>query len=536
MNSDNLGDALSAITFANYFKYFVFLITSGYSIRRLKVDTNNLEKVPENQIWSMLNEAELEQKVDLLVELLDRHEKRDQNIEAASFAEQASLEAESCMSTTTIENLRYRQGLNLWRANQLDDAVMAFLAGVEKYSEPDAKIELSKNLWGLADSHLKLSNYDESIYYSQLCVDAALADSAFEIAGLGKFVQGKALYLADREEEAIEACLAARNYKRQEANTAAVYDIDDYIATIYRYLGEYKKAEDLLRNCLTLAEATSRNQSYANYRLGIVLMDLGQHEEARGHLEIARNFYHEEDDLGSLADCDMALSRTYLGQDHVETALKFTRSATSLWDALGNESGYLRGLERQSILLFTAEQFADAVAMNERVISTIDSSSSDDFLIAKGWAQLRKADDFVALEDWENVLNALIETDQFGLNSSHEGNLWYYSLRSRALYHLGKHEEAMGIADSGLALTNDSQVDRSTAYLYEIKARVSLEQNRPDKERHLAHAIALHLAFGDVDKAREMSEYFKPDFSIQDTKGDSIRGNEKPPLAEDSPR
>ena len=153
----------------------------------------------------------------------------------------------------------------------------------------------------------------------------------------------------------------------------------------------------------------------------------------------------------------------------------------------------------------------------------------------KSYAQLRKADDFVPLELWDSVLETLNSTNQFGQTSTHSGNLWFYALKARALYALNRHEEAMGIADSGLALTEESGVNNNTAYLYEIKARVSLEQNRPDKERHLAHAISLHLAFGDVDKARELSEYFKPNFTPQSKSGDVIITNERPAIVEESP-
>ena len=270
-------------------------------------------------------------------------------------------------------------------------------------------------------------------------------------------------------------------------------------------------------------------------RLGIILIDQEKFDEARSHLEIARSLYHEEDNLEMLADCDMWISRTYVGYSHVEEALKCARSATSLWDALGQGANYIRGLERQSILLYTAKRYIDAAEMNDRIISEIGESDDASFINMKGYAQLRKADDFVPLFMWDSVLETLNSTNQFGQTSTHSGNLWFYALKARALYALNRHEEAMGIADSGLALTQDSSVNINTAYLYEIKARVSLEQNRPDKERHLAHAISLHLAFGEDDQARELSEYFKPNFTPQSKTGDVILTNERSTVVEESP-
>ena len=36
------------------------------------MDTNNLDQYPDNQLWAALNEAENEEKVEILLELCDR--------------------------------------------------------------------------------------------------------------------------------------------------------------------------------------------------------------------------------------------------------------------------------------------------------------------------------------------------------------------------------------------------------------------------------------------------------------------------------
>ena len=74
-------------------------------------------------------------------------------------------------------------------------------------------------------------------------------------------------------------------------------------------------------------------------------------------------------------------------------------------------------------------------------------------------------------------------------------------------------------AEAALAETEDADVNSNTAYLYEIKARASLQRELPDRERHLAHAIALHLAVGEDDIARELADYFRPSFSHDEQGG-----------------
>lgn len=489
------------------------------------MDTNNLEQYAENQLWAALNESENEEKVEILLELCDRRVRASDHAQAASLAEQAANEAEKCMSNTTVENARYRQGLAFWRASRYDEAIAAFELGVNRYSEPDEKIELAKNQWGIASSFLGKNEYTEAAKWASVSTQSALAENAFSMAGLNKFVEAKALYLGDQELEALAACEEARSYRRREQELDEVADIDAYMATIHTFLDNYAEAANLLRNCLVLAEATSsQNIKYFSYRLGNALIDLNEYAEARQHLERARDLYQLADEHAALADCFYSLSLTYRGDDYLDTALELTRSATSLWDALGNDSSYIKGLQRTAILLFSKQEFLESIVVNQRIVDFVNSFDEPSTFESLGWALLRMIDCYQEIQNYEYSLELLDKTDLFGADSQHSAKRWFYSLKAKALYALGSHEEALGVAESALSQTSNDEVNFNTAYLYEVKARVSLEQNRPDKERHLAHAIALLLAFGESAKATELSEYFKPDFSPP--KSDNILNDE----------
>jgi tetratricopeptide (TPR) repeat protein len=491
------------------------------------MDTNDFASYSDEQLWAHLREAENEEKVDLLLELASRSTSRGDNIEAASLAEQAATEAEKSMANCVVENARYRQGVALWREQRYDESLSAFRLGANTYQEPDSKLDLSKNQWGIASSLYLKGEYAEAAEWAKISTDSAVSEEAYSMAGLNKFLEAKSLYMDDRETEALEACEIARGYRRIEKQLNEVAEIDAYMAHIHTYLGNSHEAAGLLRNCLVLAEATSSvDIKYYSYRLGNALIDLGSYEEARFHLETARNLYQEDDDHSSLADCFYSLSLTYRGSSQLDTALELTRSAVSLWDALGSNASYIKGLVRTAILLFSKDDFSAAIDVNKRIMDFIDIPNDYSETESYGWALLRMIDCYGVREQWETALELLESTEMFGKDSQHQANNWFYSLKARALYALERHEEAMGVADTALAQTKNEEVDLSTAQLYEIRARVSLEQNRPDKERQIAHAIALLLAFGETSKARELSDYFKPDFSPR--KSDNILVDENP--------
>jgi tetratricopeptide (TPR) repeat protein len=489
------------------------------------MDMDDLESYSSEQIWAQLNEAINEEKVDLLLELHDRSDASQDYIQAASLADQAATEAKKCMSNEVVENIYYKQGIALWRADRNLDAVEAFSKGIAIYQEPDSKVELSKNQWGVAAAYLDNRDYEQAITWARASSASAISMEAFRIAATSKFIEAKSLNLNGDSEAALAVCEEARAFRRLEKELVRVAEIDAYMAEIYSELGNYSESVNLLRNCLVLAEATSAHTvRYYSYRLGNSLIDLGEFLEARSYLERSHALYSEEEDHESVADCCYSLSLTYRGDENLVSAISLARSATSLWDALGSDRAYIKGLQRIAILLFSQGDFWTSIETNQRIIDFCRNSDEDYLINSFGWAILRMVDCFQALGNWEKSLEHLDATKLFGKDSTHSGNAWFYSLKAAALYQLNLREEALGVADTGLSLTNNEEVDLYTATLYEIKARVSLEQNRPDKERHLAHAIALLLAFNYSTKARELSEYFKPDFSPP--KSDNILSDE----------
>jgi tetratricopeptide (TPR) repeat protein len=146
----------------------------------------------------------------------------------------------------------------------------------------------------------------------------------------------------------------------------------------------------------------------------------------------------------------------------LDHAIDLARTATSLWDATGNDTSYLRGLQRVAILLAAKEDYGSAIDNNNRIIDFISSKGDDSYQIQLGWAQLRNATCYQNSYMWEFSLMKLEETKLFGPASSHMGNTWYYSLKALALYELDRHEEALGVADTGLSLTGNDDVDEDT--------------------------------------------------------------------------
>ena len=469
----------------------------------------------ESDLWDALASAALEDRVDLLMELARRAFDERAYARAGDLAGQAASEAEAVMSSSQVEDCRHLEGRCRAMADSTEEALSAYRAGIDAYVAPDPTVSLARNYWGTADVLFQKAMYVEAAQAARQSVDAALSAEDFGLAGLSALLQSRALYLGDFEEEALETCGIARNYYREVPSPRRVTDVDDFAATVLLFLGRNEEAADHLERCLTMAR-TAGNEgdiAYAQYRLAQARTQQGEEESALRLLEEAGAIYQQLGELADVAQCASATTRSLERLGRVVDAIDSARTASTLWDALGREYDYLRMQGFLSRLLYAQGQFNDAIRVNQRIIAASHGSANEDIQSQGGWALLRMADNHLALESWAQVLSVLDGDTYWTGSEETSGRLWMATMRARALFALGKSEEALGVADSALAATEDGDVNSNTAYLYEIKARVGLAQMRPDRERHLTHAIALHLAVGEDDVARDLADYFRPSFS-----------------------
>lgn len=79
-----------------------------------------------------------------------------------------------------------------------------------------------------------------------------------------------------------------------------------------------------------------------------------------------------------------------------------------------------------------------------------------------------------------------------------------------------------------LTLAREASV--GTAYCYEVRGRLQLEEDEAAASQDFSRAIALHLAGGNVDLARALSHYFLPAAEAACTAG--TRQSEQAPESE----
>lgn len=494
---------------------------------------SEFEELTDYELWERLPQAGPSERVDVLLTLATRSFDQHEFARAAELAGQAATEAKAAEVSTLAEECHYLEGRARVQAGDRDAALVAFQAGVDAYAAPNPSPGLARNYWGLADSLYHSSRFIDAASAAQRSVEAATADEDLQLAGLSALLQARALFYGDREEDALDHCASARGYYQSVPAPFGVNDCDDFAARVLLYLGRTDEAVEVLAGCLRLVRSIGEEPlvAYQTHRLGAALIQAGDYARALGLLDDAEGAYQRLENLSALADCKVSIGRCLEWLDRVDDAVDAMQSASALWDALGEELEYLRAQAHVARLHYAQGLMRDAIRVNQRIVDASQGSDHPDIQAQGAWALLRLADDYLELESWDSVLATLDQDTYWTPDREAAGRLWMASMRARALFALGRPEEALGVADSALAATEDADVNGNTAFLYEIKARVCLAQMRPDRERILAHAIALHLAVGSNDIARELAEYFRPSFSHASSDGFGQFLDQKAPSA-----
>jgi hypothetical protein len=94
---------------------------------------------------------------------------------------------------------------------------------------------------------------------------------------------------------------------------------------------------------------------------------------------------------------------------------------------------------------------------------------------------------------------------------SHEASYReFLGLYALALESTGDLAEAKAIATDVITRTPAREAGIGMAFCYEVRGRSLLERDETAARQDFSHAIALHLAHGKVDRARELSRLFLP--------------------------
>ncbi|MCU0282610.1 MAG: tetratricopeptide repeat protein [Candidatus Nanopelagicales bacterium] len=469
------------------------------------------DEASEDELWEMLDEATGVDRARILHELGGRAFSEQEFEQSVALAESAAVQARESGDALLTARSLFGQAAGLRRLGRTKELITVAMEAADLLRANGEPAEIAEchamvaaALADLGDDLAALEHWRSA---------ARLFESEEHPGEAGRMYMslGEALGRLNRQAEALETFDHARGLFRGSDEPGAVPWADDRAAAALIDLGRIDEALERLRAALSVREVQRDvpRIAYAHYRLGWTLRLVGQFEEALSNLSVAAELFDELEELEGRARCDLeaANALTSLGQH--EEAEELYRRTRAVFDALGHDSQVVLSDANRAVLLARIGRVAEAAELNRRLVDQARAGEMTWLLgdianhLARNLIDLDRPDEALAVLDAQDPAS----TETAALVQS-------AALRARALLATGRRAMAARAAEDGLRLAADAEMVAERAELYEMRSLSRLTSRSAPRvaaaERDLAHAVALYLAAGLTERARELSTRFLP--------------------------
>ncbi|MEI2643187.1 MAG: hypothetical protein V9G10_12910 [Candidatus Nanopelagicales bacterium] len=471
------------------------------------------QQLPDEDLWAQLGEVTGRERIDVLYELGDRASQRQDFPSATSLWQEMETTANEVGDAQAAAEAVRLQGVAAFYSGEYEDAIALYRKAARAHEEAGRLRDAAAALWCLADTFRATGDFEGQLQAAADSRAMAESEEAPTMAGDACLMQARALYMLNREQEALTACAAGREHYRSAPRPEKVAQIDDFALSVHLYLGNLDEALELARGCLVLARMSSSeaDDSYARLRLAEVFHRRGSLEEAMGHAEIAMQEFRTRDDLLGVAKCEELRGQALDDNGESEKALEAFTDGRVLFDAMGCDYDALRCETRRAILMHNMGDYDLAAQANRRLIRAFSGGEGQQ--VELHWSVVRLLDNFHEDGQHDECLKAAVEhLDKWpeGVTAADPAYREFLGLYALALEREGQIEQATAISNHVIAQTPAREASLGTAYCYEVRGRSQLESDEGAASQDFSHAIALHLARNRVDRAKELSAYFLP--------------------------
>ncbi len=468
----------------------------------------------EAELWTLLGAAEGSERAGLLLELADRKLEQRDVAAAVSMLETAAGLAGDVGDEGLAGRALEQLGGVQYNHREHEASARAYGAAADHYRNAGWDDRLVSSLWGQADALSRLGLWEEMLRVSDNGL--AIADSDENAVGLASLSmqRARALYRLDREEEALAETGRARDTFRRVGLPSGVADADEFAHGVCMYLGRLDEALELATNCYVLAGSTRSDHDEAEGELRLAETHIArtEPEDALVFADKARGWFKEQDDSIGVARAARLRGRALSQLDRDREALDAFVEARVMFDANGWDYDARDCELLRAIHLHALGRFGDAESVNARL--AVDFKQ-EGLAVGEAWSVARRLDNLAAAEgQWlrmREVAQQWWDTTDSEDATLRSARLRILALWAYALWMSGESDEAFRLSSEALDQMSDDEFDRLTALIFEVRGRCLMSSDDPAGRQELAHAVALHLAHGSVERARELSQVFLPE-------------------------
>jgi len=456
------------------------------------------EYVSVEDLWSSLDGSSGQERCLTLLALGDKLLEDDEFGQALPLVETAAEEAEALDDARLGWQAHVLRGRLLYALGRYEESASAHLRAAE-LAESVLDVAGAGQAFALAgDSLTKDGDLEAATTCAERAEAAFVAADDEDGAAALALVLGRLLWRRDHNVAALAALDRARTLFRRQRIPTGVLEADDLRASALLDEGRPDDAVRVLEASLLVAPSVDGwSVPYTQRRLAHALRLAGRVEEALtlagqaldalegGHLlyDVAMTRVEE-------AECLRAL-------DHTPDALLALATARAQVDILGAEQDVLHCDELRARWLHADGRFAEAAEVDARL------AASDDAAVAYE-ATTRLARDHWAAGEPQRCLDVLDAAPDVAAPDA-GAPLFRAGVRALALLAVAGPDEARHQARQALDADSAGAPPALLAALYEVLA-VTDSEGKDDR----VHAVALHLAAGNAERAMHLAQELLP--------------------------
>lgn len=481
-------------------------------------DEEALERMTDSELLAALDELP-ETEHPQILEI-----QRSRAFDAGLFSEAASLAFRIGEIAKSIGNQRILaraladEGSALYRNDEYIEAAKKFDESAENYKAVGNQRRAADALYQKAEALLQLDNEESAVVAASEASDFAMMEGEYALVGKSMFIRGRALFYLSREEEAIPDLLNAVENLAIAGLSTLVAEVHEFTGRCLYALDRNEESISYLQKSLIIletipSELAKRQLPELRQKIALNLYNLGRHDEAIEILEKAKQEFKDLEDIGWVATCEFDIGDSLQELDRDDEAIQYFLRAETLAESVGNRKLASRALSYRALSHQKERRYEEALDLNRRLIfSEKDRDNADSRELAYG-GFTRSLANLIGLERFDEVISNFespLSWPQFTPNS--RDYLASKSFYCRALFAVDKRDAALRVANEGIEESSAEHWNNIIATFFEVRGLLTHESNAKQSEQDIANAIALYLAVGNNQKAKELSELFMPEF------------------------
>jgi tetratricopeptide (TPR) repeat protein len=474
---------------------------------------SNFNEMSDQELWDLTSDEDDRIKADAYFWLGQRFFERKRYSDAVGPMTAAKDLYVKVDDGTAAGPAAYTSALVLSCLDRHEEAVDYFTAAIALYKEHATDEMVADAVRGRADALVKIDRDAEARDDYRGASNYYLAALRRTPAGICLLELGDNLGACGFQAEALKVFEESLQIFQSQGDFIGSGRAHDRLAAALIDLGEMEKAISHLEEALTIFEYINDENrfAYAQYRLGWTLVSNGEPARAIDMLQSASASYKRQDRFVDAANADTQLAHAYSALGHSAEALDLYSRTKVIYDAAGKvESSLLADVN--SANLMSPNNLDGQAAIYRRVIEAAQAEGLD-FIEQACKTRLAEVLSKYDTDEQHAAALALVEDVPEGYwGDNRQEYARMVAAKAVALVELNRDDEAetllLEVVSHGFASGYAKEMGEAH-FLLGLIARDREDHAKSDD--YVAKAVALYLAAGYIDKAKELSEKLLPD-------------------------